>query len=49
MVPYGVDYEIAQADEEEEDTHSADTIEQMDQEIEVDADVSVPQDTTQSP
>jgi hypothetical protein len=48
MVPYVVDYEIPQADEDDGETHSAATTEQMDEEIEVDADVSMPQDTTQS-
>ena len=38
MVPYGVEYQIPQADDEE-DTHSAAIIEQMDEEVEVDADV----------
>jgi hypothetical protein len=43
MVPYGVDYEIPQADEDdEEDTHFTTIIEQMDEEIKVDADVSMP-------
>ena len=44
----GVEYHIPQADGEE-DTHSAATIEQMDEEIEVDADVSMPQEIAQTP
>ena len=46
MVPYGVDYQIPQADE---DTHYAATTEQMDEEIEANTDVSAPQQTVQTP
>ena len=41
--------EIPQTDEEEEDTHSAATTEKMDEEIEVDADVSMHHEIIQTP
>ena len=49
MVPYGVDYEIPPANEDEEYTHSAATTEQMDEEIEADTNVSAPQVTVSTP
>ena len=49
MVLYGVDYEIPQADEDDEDIHYAAITKRMDEEIEVDTDVSMLQATTQSP
>ena len=49
IIPFGVEYVIPRDNEDEEDTHSAATTEQMDEEIEVDADVSMPHETVQTP
>ena len=49
IVPYGVDYEIPQADEDDAETHSAATTEQVDEEIEVEEDASLHQVLSRKP
>jgi hypothetical protein len=49
IVPFGVEYVIPPADEDDEDTHSSATIEQMDEEIEIEADASLHQVSSRKP
>nr|XP_020174680.1 bromo and FHA domain-containing protein DDB_G0267958-like [Aegilops tauschii subsp. strangulata] len=49
IVPYGVDYQIPWADEDDEENHSAATTEQVDEEIKVEEDSSLHQVSSRNP